>query len=82
MTVTLLCALLITLITACSNQQIDTPKVIYVPQKCKATMPERPIIDNEHCGDDDKCAAVKTTSDYNDLRKYTRDLEATLKSCL
>lgn len=80
MTVTLLCALLMTLITACSNEAI-MPPVINVPQKCKVTMPERPTIDNGHCNDD-RCTAIKTTSNYNAVREWGLELEATLKSCL
>lgn len=74
--------LLTTLITACSSEQIDTPKVVYVPQKCKATMPERPIINNEHCGDDDKCIAAKATSNFDIVKAWALKVEATFESCL
>ena len=80
MTVTLLCALLITSITACSNEAI-MPPVTDVPQKCKTAMPERPVVDNGYCNDD-RCTAVKTTSNYNAVREWGLELEATLKSCL
>ena len=74
--------LLTILITACSSEQIDAPKVVYVPQKCKATMPERPVTNNDKCGNDDKCIAAKATSNFDIVKAWALKVEATVESCL
>jgi hypothetical protein len=80
MIVMLLSILLTISISACSAEQIDTPKVIYVSQKCKFDDVPKPDINNSYCTDY-KCVAVKATSNYNLLRAYADELAATLDTC-
>ena len=67
------------LLSGCANNT-ETPKIVYVPQKCVIPETELPIIDNTHyIGNNDIIA--KALKNYVAVKEYSEKLLQAQKVC-
>ena len=67
------------LLSGCANNP-ETPKIVYVPQKCNIPEVEKPDIDNTHYTLNNDIVA-KALLNYTKLREYTEKLLQAQKVC-